>query len=110
MNDESFILDLLSSCEDDFMVEANCLRLEIVTPHRLYVEHKYAFLIEVYKVFLDLNYQSDHDYFAGILRQRGGINKIFLLNGQNVAINFGQNPCNRRAKLEKGTACSSPDI
>ncbi len=71
MNDESFILDLLSSCEDDFMLEANRLGLETVTPYRLYVEHKYAFLIEVYKVFLDLNYQSDHEYFARILRQRG---------------------------------------
>ncbi len=36
MNDESFILDLLSSCEDGFMAEA--IGLEVVTPCRLCVE------------------------------------------------------------------------
>ncbi len=65
---ESFNLDILR--DTNFKEEAHHRGLR-VDASTFYFEHKYSFFTEVYKVFLDLNYPVDHEYFAQILRQRG---------------------------------------
>ncbi len=74
MKNESFILNILR--DTDFKEEAHHRGL-CVDASTFNFEHKYSFLTEVYKVFLDLNYPVDHDYFGQILRKRGWNKSVF---------------------------------
>ncbi len=68
MKNKSFILDILH--DTDFKEEAHHHGL-CIDASTFYFDNKNSFLTEVYKVFLDLNYPVDHEFFAQILRQRG---------------------------------------